>query len=74
MFFCAFAALLTLTMLTRHIKLDLIKYFVVFNETRNLRHGQRSHPVENGMQQCRCGNIVPGCQQYCSVLLHLIAG
>ena len=30
--------------------------------------------VENRMQQCCWGNIVPGFRQYCSSLLHLIAG
>ena len=37
-------------------------------------HGQKSEAVENRMQQCCWGNIVQCCQQYCSALLHLIAG
>ncbi len=30
--------------------------------------------VENRMQQCCAAHIVHSCQQYCSALLHLIAG
>ena len=30
--------------------------------------------VENRMQQCCAAHIVRSCQQYCSALLHLIAG
>ena len=37
-------------------------------------HGQKSEAVENRMQQCCWGNFVQCCQQYCSALLHLIAG
>ena len=37
-------------------------------------HDQKSEAVENRMQQCCWGNIVQCCQQYCSALLHLIAG
>ena len=31
-------------------------------------------PDENSIEQCFAAHIVQGCQQYCSTLLHLIAG
>ena len=31
-------------------------------------------PDENSIEQCFAANIVQGCQQYCSTLLHLSAG
>ena len=31
-------------------------------------------PDENSIEQCFAAHIVQGCQQYCSALLHLIAG
>ena len=31
-------------------------------------------PEENSHEQCFAAHIVQGCQQYCSTLLHLIAG
>ena len=39
---------------------------------------QKTHnlfwPDENSIEQCCAAHIVQGCQQYCSTLLHLIAG
>ena len=39
---------------------------------------QKTHnlfwPDENSIEQCFAANIVQGCQQHCSTLLHLIAG
>ena len=39
---------------------------------------QKTHnlfwPDENSIEQCFAAHIVQGCQQYCSTLLHLIAG
>ena len=37
-------------------------------------HGNKSEAVENRMQQCCWSNIVQCCQQYCSALVHLLAG
>ena len=36
-------------------------------------HGEKSQVVENRIEQC-CAHIVQCCQQYCSALLHPIAG
>ena len=39
---------------------------------------QKTHnlfwPDENSIEQCCAAHIVQGCQQYCSTLLHPIAG
>ena len=39
---------------------------------------QKTHnlfwPDENSIEQCCAAHIAQGCQQYCSTLLHLIAG
>ena len=39
---------------------------------------QKTHNLfwldENSIEQCFAAHIVQGCQQYCSTLLHLIAG
>ena len=39
---------------------------------------QKTHnlfwPDENSIEQCFAAHIVQGCRQYCSTLLHLIAG
>ena len=51
-----------------------------FSSSRTLLHvtQQKTHnlfwPDENSIEQCCAAHIVQGCQQYCSTLLHLIAG
>ena len=37
-------------------------------------HGKKLRVVENRIEQCCAAHIVQCCQQYCSALLHLIAG
>ena len=44
--------------------------------TAQLKKHDQFRAVENNIEQCFAANIVGNvaCQQYCSVLLHLIAG
>ena len=37
-------------------------------------HGKKLRVVENRIEQCLAAHIVQCCQQYCSALLHPIAG
>ena len=42
--------------------------------TSLVAHGKKSRVVENRIEQCCAARIVQCCQQYCSALLHPIAG
>ena len=51
------------------------KYIIIFNKfCKQLKMNNLFWPDENSTEQCFAAHIVKGCQQYCSTLLHLMAG
>ena len=53
--------------------MSFVNVSVICNCTQ-LKMNNLFWPDENSIEQCFAANIVQCCQQYCSTLLHLIAG
>ena len=50
------------------------EYVIVIRYTSKIAYSNLFRAIENSIEQCFATNIVQCCQQYCSALLHLVAG
>ena len=53
---------------------NLATSLIIISKSKQQKMDNLFWPDENSIEQCFAAHIVQGCLQYCSTLLHLIAG